>query len=70
MPPLFKPSNYHKHLGVVNLVILFDQVEHLQQECDQVLGVVVAILLGENRTHSNARTVGLQSKWERVVREH
>jgi hypothetical protein len=57
MSPLFKPSNDGKHLSIVDLVVSLDRIECFRQEGDQVPGIVITRLLGENCSSSNARAI-------------
>jgi hypothetical protein len=70
MSPLFKPSNDGKHLGIMYLVVSLDRIECFRQEGNWVPSIVIARLLGENCSSSDARTVSFESKREVVVGEH
>jgi hypothetical protein len=70
MSPLFEPSDDGKHLGIVNLVVLLDRIECFRQEGNRMPGIVIARLLGENCSSSDARAVSFETKWEIVVGEH
>jgi hypothetical protein len=59
MPPLLLASDDSQHLGVMDLIISLHWVQHLGQEGDRVPRIVVDILLGEDRTSSNAGYIGL-----------
>jgi hypothetical protein len=70
MSPLLKSSNDGKHLGIVYLVVSLNRIECFQQEGNWVPGIVIARLLRENCSSSNARAVSFETKREIVVREH
>jgi hypothetical protein len=67
---IFEPSDDGKHLCVVDLVISLDWIECFQQEGDQVPGIIIMRLLGEDCSSSDARAISFKSKWETVIREH
>jgi hypothetical protein len=70
MSPLFEPSNNGKHLSIVDLIVLLDLIECFRQEGNWVPGIVIARLLGENCSSSDARAVSFEMKWEIVVGKH
>jgi hypothetical protein len=41
MSPLLEPSDDGEHLGIVDLIVLLDQIEGFRQEGDQVPGIVI-----------------------------
>jgi hypothetical protein len=59
VPPLLQASDNSQHFGVVDLIVSLHWVQHLGQECDRVPRIVVDLLLGEDRTGSDARAVCL-----------
>jgi hypothetical protein len=70
MSPLFQSSDDGKHLGVVDPVISLNRIQHFQQKGDRVPGLIVARLLGENCSNSNAKAISLKLKWKIVIREY
>jgi hypothetical protein len=70
MSPFLQSSDDGKHLSVMDLIILLNRVQHFQQEGHRVPGIIFVRLLGENCSSSNARAVGLKSKWKIVIREY
>jgi hypothetical protein len=56
-------------LPLQDLVISLNRIQHFQQKGDRVPGIIVARLLGENCSSSNARAISLKSKWE-IIREY
>jgi hypothetical protein len=70
MSPLLKSSDDGKHLGIVYLIVSLDRIECSQQEGNWVPGIVIAQLLGENCSSSDARAVSFESKREVIVGEH
>jgi hypothetical protein len=47
----------------MDLVIALHWAQRLRQEGDGVPRIVVDLLLGEDRTSSDAGSIGLESKW-------
>jgi hypothetical protein len=70
MSPLFESSDNGKHLSIVYLIVSLDWIECFRQEGNRVPGIVIARLLGENCSSSDARAVSLESKREVIVGEH
>jgi hypothetical protein len=70
MSPLLESSNDGKHLGIVYLVVSLDRIECFRQEGNRVPGIVIARLLGENCSSSDARIVGFESNREIVIGEY
>jgi hypothetical protein len=48
MSPLLYTLDNRKHLSIMNLIVVLNQVECLRQECDWVPCIVVMQLLGEH----------------------
>jgi hypothetical protein len=62
MSPLFEPSNDGKHLCIVDLIVSLDRIECFRQEGNWVPGIVIARLLGENCSSSDARAISFETK--------
>jgi hypothetical protein len=67
---VFQSSDDGKHLSVVDLVIFLHRIQRFGQEGNEVPGIILVRLLGENCSSSDARAIGSKSKWEIVIREH
>jgi hypothetical protein len=57
MSPLLETSNDGKHLSIMYLIVSLDWIECFRQEGNQVPGIVIVRLLGENCSSSDARAV-------------
>jgi hypothetical protein len=70
MSPLLESSDDGKHLGIVDLVVSLDQIESFGQEGNQVPGIVIVRLLGENCSSSDTGAISFELKWEIIIGEH
>jgi hypothetical protein len=70
MSPLFESSDDGEHLSIVDFIVSLDRIECFRQEGNWVPGIIIAQLLGENCSSSDARAIGFESKREIVIGEH